>query len=570
MILIGAVCLATGLAIALLWLPRSAPDLSAYKFTPVSRQGATERDPDWSPDGKSITFAANVHGIDQAFTKAIDSPDTAQITHSASNCRSPFWSRDGATIYYFSQNAMWAVPASGGPAEVVLDNTMGATVHPNGQTVVFVRDGKLWIASLKGEQPREFAEARFAATSLVEHQLKFLPDGSKLIAFTGTDIWILQFPSGTPRKVPGTFSSTTMVTWCPDSRHVVEMHYSSTYILSLMDTSDGSRQVIYSTPEPLLPGSVSRDWKRIAYTTGQAEWDVLEISLPSGAVSTRMHGSGVICWSPDWAPSGTHYLASTNRSGTFAVEDISATEFFSRRLVVAEANQLGFGRARWAPDRSRFVFMDLLRQGGSRLMVSNSAGGRPTVLDADVGPVALSASWSPDGQWVVYARRQAGKAQLVKLRPGAGTAPVALTDLAILDWLNYPTPQWSPDGNWIAYPAPDGLELISPNGKTTRKLTTRKLQVFGFSREGGQLFGIFHNTTVEGAQWQLYSVDLRTGAEKLLGPVDLPASTESLAGFSLHPDGKRFLMSIGKLSFDIWMLEGFDQHKSWLKPVLRR
>jgi hypothetical protein len=32
-----------------------------------------------------------------------------------------------------------------------------------------------------------------------------------------------------------------------------------------------------------------------------------------------------------------------------------------------------------------------------------------------------------------------------------------------------------------------------------------------------------------------------------------------VSGFSLHPDGMRFITSVGILPFDIWMLEGFER-----------
>ena len=57
----------------------------------------------------------------------------------------------------------------------------------------------------------------------------------------------------------------------------------------------------------------------------------------------------------------------------------------------------------------------------------------------------------------------------------------------------------------------------------------------------------------------------------MLAPIDLPASTDTMVGFSLHPDGKRFLTSIGKWPWDIWMLEGWDQpRKTWLDRLSRR
>jgi hypothetical protein len=100
-------------------------------------------------------------------------------------------------------------------------------------------------------------------------------------------------------------------------------------------------------------------------------------------------------------------------------------------------------------------------------------------------------------------------------------------------------PRWSPAGDWIAYPAADGIDVISPDGKSTRNLTSRKFLAYGFSKDGSQFF---------------------------------PASVDRIAGFSIHPDGKRFLTSVAKFPFDIWMLEGFEQPepKSFLDRLLRR
>ena len=113
-----AAAVLAGAGIAALLIRPLPADLSAYKFTPISREEATERSPAWSPDGKSIAYTASIHGIPQVFTKALGAPDAAQLTHASEDCGAPFWSPDGATVYYSSRSsgdiALWAVGASGG------------------------------------------------------------------------------------------------------------------------------------------------------------------------------------------------------------------------------------------------------------------------------------------------------------------------------------------------------------------------------------------------------------------------------------------------------------------------
>jgi len=64
-------------------------------------------------------------------------------------------------------------------------------------------------------------------------------------------------------------------------------------------------------------------------------------------------------------------------------------------------------------------------------------------------------------------------------------------------------------------------------------------------------------------QRELFSIDVKSGAEKMLAVVPLPASG-AMAGFSMHPDGKRFVTSIGHGHEDIWMLEGFEKQRGRL------
>lgn len=125
-------------------------------------------------------------------------------------------------------------------------------------------------------------------------------------------------------------------------------------------------------------------------------------------------------------------------------------------------------------------------------------------------------------------------------------------------WGNRLVTRWSPAGDSILYAGDDGLRLMSPDGKSTRLLTSRKLIAYNFSRNGAEVFGILQNTSGNGPEWQLYAVSVKTGADRFVAALDLPSSTANLAGFSVHPDGKRALTSVARFPFHIWMLEGFE------------
>src|SRR5208283_4129219 len=136
-----AAALVFGAGLAALLMRPQPPDLSGYKFTRIARDEATERSPAWSPDGKSIAYLVGMHGIYQVFTKAPDSWDTAQLTHAVVDCNDPFWSRDGTTIYYSSSNDdLWAIGATGGTPELVMEKASAPALHPDGKTWVFNRD----------------------------------------------------------------------------------------------------------------------------------------------------------------------------------------------------------------------------------------------------------------------------------------------------------------------------------------------------------------------------------------------------------------------------------------------
>jgi len=441
----------------------------------------------------------------------------------------------------------------------VLEDVDAAAIHPDGKTLAFVRDDKLWLAALRGGPAREFwpgpLGAPFASTTM-----RFSPDGSHLAFNNATVVWLFPYPTGKPRKlyaVPAAGELVDDASWLPGSRSLLLTQYLGTRsALIRLEIKDGSRQAIYSAGSLLMNPSISPDGTRIAYSAGDYQWDVVEIALADGAVHALVGNGGINTW-PDWAPSGTHFLFT---AGDAIVDQEASGAGFSRRLIETAQPT----RPRWSPDGTRFVFVE--KGAPYKLMLANASGGHAIVLDqaADIAGV----SWSPDGQWISYVRGNEVQSKLAKIRPTPGASPVILGEIRPRF---YNATQWSPTGDWILYSTSDGLDLISPDGKLNRKLTSRQFSTYNFSKDGSQVYGILHNTTAAVPEWQLYEVNVQTGAEKLISAVDFPPSTARLAAFSIHPDGKRALTSIPRFPFQLWMLEGFDQpRKSWFARLMRR
>ena len=583
-ILLGLAGFAAGCLLApVLLIPDSAVDIGRYRVSPIAVTAAYEGSPAWSPDGKSVAYTAYIDGISQVFVRSLSAPTAAQITKSATLCDSPFWAPGNDRIYYLTSDkgneSLWVVGATGGSPELVQPNASAAAMAPDAKTLAFLRTdatGKeplsLWLAPPAGGTPRKFTGAPFDSHRYAFGYLAFSPDGKQLGAWLsrwdgGSEFWLLPYPDGVPHLSFTMLHTAYPFSWMPDNRRLVfggQVPGSVGSDLQMVDSRRGAIRPLSVTTQDAVQASVSPDGSRIAYTVAQDDFDLIDVPLDGTPVRTLL-STGRNEFDPGWSWSGSQLAYSTDRTGTSQIW-VRQRDGWERPLVTEKDFDqtwiASFDEPNFSPDDQRIAYT-IAGSSGHAVYVSSVAGGKPVRISDDKYD-QRSPSWSPDGAWIAYLQNIEGSWALVKARSGGGGRPIVLRQNCLPSH-----PKWQHKiGHWIACLTPEGLTLVSDDGKDAKPISKADWPIYGWSADGAFLYGI---KQVDSLHRFVASLNIETGAEKIIGPLQLPAIAD-LSGYSLSPDGKSFATSASHPTADIWMLEGFERPgwRSWFEGLGRK
>lgn len=163
-----------------------------------NKLGAESTSPSWSPDSRSIAFAATyTNGSQNVWI--VDSAGGAprQLTADAFANGHPQWSRDGKTIYFQSNRSgrpeTWRMPASGGEAVPVTTNGAEDAIESyDGQTLFFSKGhegvGGIYSMPLKGG-----AEKHIITVPLIRGSFQVVSDGIYYITGRDEELCDLRF-----------------------------------------------------------------------------------------------------------------------------------------------------------------------------------------------------------------------------------------------------------------------------------------------------------------------------------------------------------------------------------------
>ena len=347
---------------------------------------------------------------------------------------------------------------------------------------------------------------------------------------------------------------------------------------TLLNSQLISVQINKGVQRPITAGSVrqlqpaiSPDGATVAFASGEAAYDVVEIpidgSAPRGLVATVRNDIA-----PAWAPDGIRFAYVTDRNGSPELWLRNRADRSERLIAGREQfpDAKGFLDLAISPDGSRVAYR--VTGGGSHSIWISPLSGEPPVRLWDNPAPQRGPSWSPDGSSIAYYSVNEGKASVRTMAIGS-PAPV-VKDLATMVRLN--PVRWSPRGDWILYRDGDVLKVVSPDGRQNRTLSQMTWETFGWSKDGSRVLGI-----ARGANQRLLvqQLDVDSGRESSigdLGPVPAsfalsePLSDMAYRGFSLHPDGKSFLTSVLRIKTGIYLMKDFDRPQRLIDRLLQR
>lgn len=258
---------------------------------------------------------------------------------------------------------------------------------------------------------------------------------------------------------------------------------------------------------------------------------------------------------PRWSPDGQHlaFLADEGTgSNIYLVPPLGGSPrmlvetrfpFLERTFDAIRA----MGAVPWSPDGKELLFSRLAPNGEVSIWrVDLASGKEKQVTKPEPGVTDFGASWSFDGQQIVFERSKSGKSSLWLLPAGGGAPQVLLEDENRNN-----QPAWSSDGRRVVFVSKRGggenLWEIELKSRRLRRLTT------GAGRDMSPIVG--RNGQLAYAPFS-HQVDLQA-ASVAGGPEErLTFNTADNFGARVSPDGKSIVYHSNRGgNLELWLLD---------------
>ncbi len=390
--------------------------------------------PRFSPDGDWVAFSSNRFGNYDVWLIPVEGGEPVQLTFHTAADMVKGWTPDGRIIFTttrgshpFHSPTFTVSPEGGLPTPMEMDGAAAAAVSPDGRYLAFNRIGvNTTRKGYKGNRApdiylmdRESGEIAQLTDRDLQAFREHVPDGEPMWGADGA-LYFLSEAGGTFNlwRMNPDGSGRTQVT-----RHEVGVKYPA--------ISPDGRTIVYTEDQELwtveVPdGEPQKITISLAFdpTINQVEW----LDVRNRAEGFSVHPDGKIlavdsrgevflvpvdpergentqvtasAWRDRYqrfSPDGTRLAHVSDEEGQdeLWVADISSGE----RRRISDVRSLMGGNLIWSPDSHRIVF-----EAGNKLFLADLSTGRVTELGFHINRGFSLDQFSPDGEWVLYGKR---------------------------------------------------------------------------------------------------------------------------------------------------------------------
>jgi serine/threonine protein kinase len=523
--------------------------LSNAQFKRLTDFEGAETNPAISPDGKFVAFISKRRGTFDIWLIQSNGSSLANLTQGRiGDARAPLravgFSGDGSEVWSAGTEGrrlmLW--PLMGGAPHNFLDEAAAEVAwSPDGTRLVYHTwqpGDPMFVADHNGANPHPILKSE---PGLHNHYQVWSKDGRWIYFVRGRpathemDLWRILPDGSEPKQL--THLNTDIAYPTPiDDRTVLFVAHNKEGAgpwLWAFDAETGTSNRVSSGLEQYTALAATADGRRLAGSVVNIQLNLWSVPITSRTVEEQgveaFQLPTVRAQAPRFGGGRLFYLSSRDGAdGLWSYRDGEALEIWKGSEGAIQSPPAV------SPNGSEVAF-DLRRDGKQQMHVIASDGTRLRALSSDID-VRGTASWSPDGRWIVVAGSDRGGAGLFKL-PADGGSQVRI---AAGPFLN---PVWSPRGDLIVYCGQQVFTLtpllaMHPDG-TPVNLPELRVQREGerarFLPDGSGLVYMLGDTMAEQDFWLL---DLNTMRSRRLTRLTSPAVMRS---FDITPDGRRIV-----------------------------
>jgi serine/threonine protein kinase len=499
-----------------------------------------------SPDGTHVAYAAVHDGIPTLFLRALDQSEPVAIPNSE-GANTPFFSPDGKWLAFVASGQLKKVSTSGG-APIVLFNlptTRGATWGPDGRIICVLNPATpLFSIPADGGPPSSVTKFDTAAGEQSHRWPQILPGGDAVLFTVGkgkswddAEIAVQSIKTGERH---------TLIQGGTSARYIATGQLVYARAGKLLAVPFDLKRLQVTGPPTIVLDDVLEDEE-----SGVAQFTVSDngtlIYLPGGLQSsefslawfdragkmTPFAGQARRYWAPRLSPDGQK-LAVT----VATVNDEVWVSDLARGSWTHLTFETGSALPQWTPDGKRVTFVGSISGvAGIYWKLADGSG----EIERLLAGTNLPNAWSPDGKVLLYMEfnPKTGR-HLWSYSPSGDRKPHLLTSSSA----NQDSASFSPNGRWIvyesdetgrseiyvqAYPGPGGKWQISTSGGIDPVWARDGKELFFYSR--GKLMTVQVNTEGE----------FSAGIARVLFDAPFYISVPFASVYDVTPDGKRFI-----------------------------